>query len=202
MHGEFQSSPTILARIVILLGSTGARSSRPPFCVCWRQSGGSRVPVAPVPWWRNPYSSSTNYSSSIGPNLCLSDRVVVGLCALLMRPPVHPFRDRRQTVNAVEPASSADTTEVTAAVLIQWSDEAGPQRTRPRRRRRRRRHETAEPESGMSTDRATDRPGLRYSRQQGCRAAPSRGSVPSETRRSGAVLAHGPGSREGQPVES
>jgi hypothetical protein len=30
VRGEFHSSPTILARIVILLGLTGARSSRPP----------------------------------------------------------------------------------------------------------------------------------------------------------------------------
>src|SRR5712691_10668420 len=24
------------------------------FCMCWRQSPGSRVPAAPVPWWPNP----------------------------------------------------------------------------------------------------------------------------------------------------
>ena len=30
------------------------------FCICWRQSPGSPVPAAPVPWWPNPCSSSTS----------------------------------------------------------------------------------------------------------------------------------------------
>ena len=30
------------------------------FCICWRHSPGSPVPAAPVPWWRNRCSSSTN----------------------------------------------------------------------------------------------------------------------------------------------
>ena len=110
--------------------------------------------------------------------------------------------DRLRAVNAVEPPSSADTAEVSPALLVQGADEAWPQGTKPGRHRRRRRHETAEPDLGMPSDRATDHPGLRYSQQQGCGATHSRGSVPAETRLSGTVLAYGPGSREGQSVES
>ena len=51
---------SILARVAILLGLCGARSGRPCFCICWRQSPGSPVPAAPVPWWPNPCSSSTS----------------------------------------------------------------------------------------------------------------------------------------------
>jgi putative transposase len=53
---------------------------------------------------------------------------------------------------------------------------------------------TTEPDLGMSTDRATDHTGLRYSHQEGCGAAHSRGSVPPESRRGGpswlTVLGH------------
>src|SRR5258705_12421154 len=112
--------------------------------------------------------------------------------------PVHPFCDRLQTVNAVEPASGADPAEVSPALLVQEVDDAWPEGTEPGRHRRRRRHETAEPDLGMPTNRAPDHLGLRYSHQQGCGATHSRGSVPPETRHGGAVLAHGPGSREGQ----
>src|SRR5258708_16740773 len=116
--------------------------------------------------------------------------------------PVHPFCDRLQTVNAVEPASGADPAEVSPALLVQEVDEAWPQGTERGRHRRRRRHETAEPDLGMSTDRATDHPGIRYSHEQRRGATHSRGSVPADTRRRGAVVAHRPGSREGQSVES
>jgi putative transposase len=40
--------------------------------------------------------------------------------------PVHPFRDRRQTVNAVAPASSADTTEVRRLFSSNGATKPGP----------------------------------------------------------------------------
>jgi hypothetical protein len=49
-----------------------------------------------------------NRSRKRAPNLRASDRVVAGLCALHAPGPVDPFRDRPETVNAVEPPSSAD----------------------------------------------------------------------------------------------
>ena len=124
------------------------------------------------------------------------------MCALHAPGPADPLRDRLQTVNAVEPSSSADTAEVSLALLVQRADEAWPQGTPPGSHRRGRRHETAEPDLGMSTDRAPDHTGLRYSHQQGRGATHSRCSVPAETRLGGAVLAHGSWSREGQSVES
>src|SRR4030095_11922296 len=116
--------------------------------------------------------------------------------------PVDPFGDRRQTVNAVAAPSSADSAEVSPALLVQPADEAWPQGTQPGRHRGGRRHETAEPNLGMSTDRATDHPGVRSSPQQGCGATHSGCPVPADTRFGGAVVAHGPWSREGQSVES
>jgi putative transposase len=62
--------------------------------------------------------------------------------------PVDPFRDRLQTVDAVAPSSSAGAAEISAALLVQGADEAGPQGAQPGSRGRRRRHETAEPELG------------------------------------------------------
>ena len=60
-------------------------------------------------------------------NLRPSDRVVAGLCALLMRPGGSSVLDRLQTVNAVEPASSAEPAEVSPALLVQGAEEAGPE---------------------------------------------------------------------------
>ena len=189
MHGEFQSSPTILARIVILLGSTGARSSRPPFCVCWRQSGGSRVPAAPVPWWRNPVprQAPTAHPQSVpkrSPNLRPSDLCLVGLCALLMRPPVHPFRIVVKPSTLLSSASSADTTEVHGGC------------SHPMERRSRAPRDPAktvvaavvdmkqQPESGMSTDPANiARPSVFPSTRMSCGAFSRLGHHPKPTQR-------------------
>ena len=114
--------------------------------------------------------------------------------------PLDSLRDRAETLNALEAPSSADNAEISPAVLAQETAEAGPEGTQPGSHRRRRRDETAESDLGLPTDRATDHPGLRDSHEQGCGATHSRRSVPAETRR-GAVLAHGPRTREGQSVE-
>src|SRR2546428_13388083 len=124
------------------------------------------------------------------------------MCALHAPGPADPLRDRRQTINTVESSSSVGPAEVSPALLVQWADEAWPQGTQPGGHRCGRRHETAEPDLGMSTDRATDHPGLRYFHQQGCGATHSRGSVPAETRRGGGRPAHGPWARERPAVEA
>jgi putative transposase len=70
------------------------------------------------------------------------------VCAFHAPGPVDPFRDCLQTVNPVEPSSSADTAEISPAILVQEADEAGPQGTQPGSHRRRRRHERAESDLG------------------------------------------------------
>ena len=137
-----------------------------------------------------------NRSRKRSPKLSASDRVVAGLCALFMRP-VDPFRDRPQTVNTAESASSVDAAEVSPTLLVQGADEAGSEGTRPGSPSRGRRHEAAESNLGVSTDRATNHVGLRDSHHQGCRAAHSRRCVPAGTGLGWAILAHGPRSREG-----
>ena len=207
MYGEFTIRGAFLGRAAILLGLRRARSRRPfsasgcdsrPGRRSWRRScrggriGARQAPVA------DPESFSKTVAQS-PPRRSGCRRPV---CALHPPGPVDPFRDRLEAVNAVEPSSNANTAEVSQALLIQGPDEAWPQGTERGSRCRRRRHETTEPDLGLSTDRATDHTGLRYSHQQGRGASHSCGSVPPETRRGGAVLAHGPGSREGQSVES
>src|ERR1700687_2689668 len=114
--------------------------------------------------------------------------------------PTGPFRDRPQTLHALAPPSSADRAEISPAVLSHGAEEAGPEGTQPGSHRRRRRHETAKSDVGLSPDRATDDPGLRDPHQQGCGATHSRRPVPAKAG-CGAVVAHGPRTREGQSVE-
>src|SRR5216684_4743067 len=115
--------------------------------------------------------------------------------------PAGPCRHRPETLHALAPPSSADPAEISPAVLIDGADEAGPEGTQSGRYRRCRRHETTKSDLGVSTDRATDRPGVRDSHEQGCGATHSRRPVPAEARRGGTVVAHGPRVREGQFVE-
>src|SRR5213079_2918075 len=63
--------------------------------------------------------------------------------------PSDPLRDRPQTVNALEPSSSSDTAEISAALLVHGADEAGPKGTHTGNHRRNRRHETAESDVGL-----------------------------------------------------
>ena len=143
-----------------------------------------------------------NRSRKRSPNLRPADRVVAGLCAVFIR----PGRLIRSAI-VFKPSTLLNLHRA----LIQRkyrrlfssksTDEAGPQGAQPGRHRRCRRHETAEPELGVSTDRAADHAGLRHSHRQGCGATDSGGSVPAEARLRGAVLADRPGSCEGQSVE-
>src|SRR5207248_2909940 len=69
-----------------------------------------------------------NRSRKRSPNLRTTDRVVAGLCAIVMR----PGRLIRSAIvfkpsTVLRPASSADSKEISAAVLVESGDEAGPQ---------------------------------------------------------------------------
>jgi hypothetical protein len=67
-----------------------------------------------------------NRSRKRSPNLRFSDRMVAGLCALLMRPGrLIRFRDHPQALNALEPSSNADPAEIPAALLVHGADGAG-----------------------------------------------------------------------------
>src|SRR6266850_4915081 len=66
------------------------------------------------------------------------------MCARHAPGPADSFRDRPQTLNAVEPSSSADTPKISAALLVHGADEAGAKGPDPGSHRRSRRHETAE----------------------------------------------------------
>ena len=71
-----------------------------------------------------------NRSRKRSPNLRFSDRLVAGVCALPHAPaPADPFRDHPQTLNALEPSSSADTAEISAALLVHGADEARSKET-------------------------------------------------------------------------
>src|SRR5712692_9308453 len=99
--------------------------------------------------------------------------------------PAGSVRNCPETLHALEAPSSADEAAISPAVLVDGAEEAGPQGTEPGRRGRHRRHETAESDMGLPTDRATDRPGLRGSHEQGCGAthySPC-GTSRSQTRR-------------------
>src|SRR6516165_5839806 len=116
-----------------------------------------------------------NRSRKRAPKLHLSDRIVAGLCALLMRSSrLAPVRHCPETLHPLEAPSSAEEAAISPAVLVRGAEEAGPQGTQPGRRGGRRRHETSESDVGVPPDRAIDRPGLRHSDEQGCGATHSR----------------------------
>ena len=105
-----------------------------------------------------------NRSRKRSPNLRFTDRMVAGVCALLIRP-------RRlvrsaivlETRNALTTSSGADGAEISLALLNHSRDEAGTEGTEPGGRGGSRRHEKTEPDLGLSSDRATDHVGVRHS---------------------------------------
>jgi len=64
------------------------------------------------------------------PNLRSADRVVAGLCAFFIRPGLLIRSAIVFTIDAVEPASRADSAEVSSAVLVESTNEAQPQAAR------------------------------------------------------------------------
>ena len=137
------------------------------------------------------------------PNLRFSDRLVAGLCVLLMRP-----RRMIRSAIALKPSTLLSLHRALIQRKYRWLfSSKGPTRPGPKGPHQEVMAAVVDmkqrnPTLGMSTDRAPDHTGLRYSHQQGRGATLSRFSVSSETRLGGAVLAHGSWSREGQSVES
>jgi putative transposase len=70
-----------------------------------------------------------NRSRKRSPNLRVSERLVAGLCALLMRPGRRSGPRSSKTVNALAAPSLADKTEISPAVLARGTEEAGPEGT-------------------------------------------------------------------------
>src|SRR5260370_25290032 len=58
-----------------------------------------------------------NRSRKRAPNLLAFDRIAAGLCALLMRPAHHPFRNRIETFNSHEPPPRPEDTKIPPPVL-------------------------------------------------------------------------------------
>jgi hypothetical protein len=140
-----------------------------------------------------------NRSRKRAPKLHPSDRIVAGVCALLMRPGrlirsaivlkpstlLRLYRALRKrqyrwlfssTVRK-KPGPRGPSQDVVAAVVDM---------------------KQRNPDMGLPADRTADRPGLWHSDEQGCGATHSRHPVPAEARRVGAILAHSPRAREGQ----
>ena len=143
-----------------------------------------------------------NRSRYRSPNLLVCDRVVAGLCTLLMR----PGRLIRSAI-VLKPStllslkSSAEEPQVPATVLAQTAEEAGPKRTWPGSHCSGCPDEATESNVGLSAYRPTNRFSLRYSNQQGCGSADSRCSLPTRARLGWSFMAHFPRSHEGQPLE-
>jgi putative transposase len=139
-----------------------------------------------------------NRSRNRSPRLQLRERLIAGLCALLMRP------RRLVRVGIVLKPSTllrfhrALTTRKYRYLLSSTSRPEGPQ---SRRDGRRGRHETTESHLGLSTYRAPDHVGLRRAHEQGRGPAYSSRAVHAETRRGGTVVADAARSCEGQLVE-
>jgi hypothetical protein len=73
-----------------------------------------------------------NRAQRHAPNLYLADRIIAGVCTLLMRPKAaDPFRDRPQTLDALAPPPSAQAAKISPAVLINSVEETGPEGTSP-----------------------------------------------------------------------
>ena len=115
--------------------------------------------------------------------------------------PIDSFRNRIKTVNSLEPSSSAEEPQVSATVLAQTGEEAGPKRTWPGSHCSGCPNEATESNVGLSAYRPTNRFGFRNSNQQGCGSADSRRSLPTRARLGWSFMAHFPGSHERQPLE-
>ena len=70
------------------------------------------------------------------PNLRASDRIIAGLCTLLMRPARFVVGCRLKDLDSAAFSQNADQTKVPAAVFTQTSPSAGSQRTDERTDRR------------------------------------------------------------------
>jgi hypothetical protein len=135
VHGEFQI-PWHFEDFASLLRWGPCRSGRPVFSMCWRRSPGSpsrgaRAVVAESVLVKQQLLI-LNRSRKRSPNLRLAERLVAGVCTLLMR----LNRPVRSAI-VLKPSTllrlhrNADTAEISPAVFIQGAEEAGPEGPRP-----------------------------------------------------------------------
>jgi len=162
------NSRAFLANIAILVVSGGARSGRPASASAGDGCPARRARRRPrcggrIRARQAPVTDPESVAKTVAQSSFSRSRGRRSVCVLHPPGPVDPFRDCLQTIDAVEPASRADSAEVSPAVLVESIREARPQGAQPGRHCCRRRHETAEPELGVSTDRAADHTGLRRS---------------------------------------
>src|ERR1700676_2436629 len=106
-----------------------------------------------------------NRSRKRSPNPCLAERLVAGVCTLFMR----PSRLVRSAI-VLKPSTllrlhRALIQRKYRRLFSATVREARPEGSQSGGDGRRRRHETAESDLGVSTNRATDHPGLRHSHE-------------------------------------
>jgi len=94
------------------------------------------------------------------------------VCAPHAPEPAGPCWHRPETLNAPAHPSSADQPEISQAVLVHGTEEAGSEWPQSGRHHRRRRHETAESDLGLSAHRAT-----RLNGRHGSRSSVTRRTV-------------------------
>ena len=113
-----------------------------------------------------------NRSRHRAPNLCASDRILAGVCALFMR----PARVIRSAI-VLRPSTILEFHRALRTRKYRWlffthAPSHRPPRTVQRTGRCHRRHDAAQPQVGLSADRPTDRARLCGRHRQG-RGAPS-----------------------------
>jgi hypothetical protein len=172
-------------------------SSRPDYRRPARRSGRGACGGGRVRPGQAPTADAQSLSTTF-PQPRLADRVVAGVCTLLMRPSglvrVAIVLKPSTLLRLHRALTTLKYRRLFSSAVRKKPSPKGPQSGGHRGCRR---HETAESELSLSANRATDHIGLRHSYEQGCCAAHSRRSVHTETRRCGAVVAHGPRAREG-----
>ena len=138
-----------------------------------------------------------NRSRHLAPNLCASDRILAGVCALFMR----PARVIRSAI-VLRPSTILEfhralrTRKYPLAVFTQAPSHRPP-RTVQSTGRCHRRHKAAQPQVGLSADRTTDRARLCGRHRQGRGAPRARYALSTGTPLGWAVLADVPGACEG-----
>jgi hypothetical protein len=103
-----------------------------------------------------------NRSRKRSPNLCASDRIVAGLCGLL----IHPVRLMRCAIilkpSTPELPPGAEEPKVPLVVLSQAAEKAGTKRTRPGSHCSGCGNEATQSDLGLPSNRSTDRVSFRY----------------------------------------
>ena len=138
-----------------------------------------------------------NRSRHRAPNLCASDRILAGVCALFMR----PARVIRSAI-VLRPSTILEFHRALRTRKYRWlfsptRRRTGPQGPSKALGRCHRRHEAAQPPVGLSADRTTDRARLCGRHRQGRGAPSARYALSTGTPLGWSVLADVPGACEG-----